>query len=628
MPSLKKVKEAYLEYLWENTPNPDLKIDSFIDKITEDDMGDLCFSDIDYDDRSRTQWQPSSHVSRILSLLRYYGEAELKNSESHRLTIERLIRNWTTHTYKSDNWYHRQISVPLEFGRIAMMVESYMPDDVKEALGKIVYTGTPYYLPMFTHCLFDNWDGDKAPNGTWVGANFIWGMNTTFMYALFMENEEILKAVHYEMDMLISKPKGEEGMKPDHSFYQHKRRWYSGGYCNPFLSNASHLIHYFLKGDYLFSDNGIASMVGQYLECWRYISMNGNMDFNARGRFIAKKSGVSNGPKAPNPTVVLLINTPHIPRKDDLKEYIKETTTPNEYNPNSPIKKTVYFPYVSHLSHIYGGNYFGITCINKNQLGAEHCNKEAVLCYNMSYGTRNCFMASGIEYRNVHVIWDYSAVPGTTSYYETDEELLARDGSWSEEYRQTERDICFGKTQGDSAILTQEVNHDGISLYATYFAKNGRLVVLGSDIKNESGKEIYTTIDQCYATDVEIHDENSASCGGFTYYNLNEADEIAFKVEHRKMKSGRNDLSVIDTKYEFEVEGDVFQPTIYSTGNTYAYAVTGRGKAVGARILFNDACVQGVEFDDGQIQLAFHEDATIEIGGTIFEGKKNELYII
>ena len=94
------------------------------------------------------------------------------------------------------------------------------------------------------------------------------------------------------------------------------------------------------------------------------------------------------------------------------------------------------------------------------------------------------------------------------------------------------------------------------------------------------------------------------------------------------MKSGRNDLSVIDTKYEFEIEGDVFQPTIYSSTNTYAYAVTGRGRAHGAKILFNDERVQGVAFDDGEIQLAFHDDATVEIDGKSFTGKKNELYII
>ena len=168
--------------------------------------------------------------------------------------------------------------------------------------------------------------------------------------------------------------------------------------------------------------------------------------------FIAKKS--SESPiKTPNPTVELIINTPHIPRKDELQAYIDECIADEVYNPNSPIKKTVYYPYVSHLSHIYGGNYFGITCLNKNQVGAEHCNKEAVLCYNMSYGTRNCFMATGREYLNVHVIWDYSAIPGTTSYYETDKELLARDDRWALDYRETERDICFGKTQGNSAIL-------------------------------------------------------------------------------------------------------------------------------------------------------------------------------
>ena len=625
MLSLKKVKDAYLEYLWSGTPNANLNIDGFFDKLADDGMGGLCFTDIDYEDRSRTQWQPNTHNSRIHTLLCYYGEEKLKNDEDFRLIIEKLLRNWTTHTYKSDNWYQIQIAVPLKFGQLALMTEKYMPDELKAEIARVVYTGTPYHLPMFEHCLFDNWQ-DKAPNGTWVGANFIWGMNTTFMYALYTENEEVLKLVHYEMDMLISNPKGDEGMNPDHSFYQHKRRWYSGGYCNPFLENASHLIHYLLKGDYLFSEKGISNMIGQYLECWRYIMMNGRMDFNARGRFIAKKTSTAKS-KEGNKTVNLLINTPHIPRKEELKAFIEETTADDVYNPNSPIKKTVYFPYVSHLSHIFGGNYFGITCINKNQLGAEHCNKEAVLCYNMSYGTRNCFMASGKEYLNIHVIWDYSAVPGTTSYYETDEELLARDDSWAQVYRETERDICFAEVKDNSAIVTQEVNHDGISLYATYFAKEGTLVVLGSDIKNESGKEIYTTIDQCYATDVDIHEKNSASCGGFTYYNLNESDEITFKVEHRKMKSGRNDLSVIDTRYEFEIEGDVFQPTLKHK-DTYAYAGTGRGRAHGARVLFNDERVQGVEFHDGEIHLAFHDNATVQVNSRSFTGEKNKLYIL
>ncbi|MCQ3915745.1 MAG: hypothetical protein MJ195_03470 [Mycoplasmoidaceae bacterium] len=68
------------------------------------------------------------------------------------------------------------------------------------------------------------------------------------------------------------------------------------------------------------------------------------------------------------------------------------------------------------------------------------------------YGVNVCAMEDGDEYADISPLWNYCQIPGTTAYYESDEQLKKYD---NEDFKRTksgtfyagadkvETDICF-----------------------------------------------------------------------------------------------------------------------------------------------------------------------------------------
>ena len=105
--------------------------------------------------------------------------------------------------------------------------------------------------------------------------------------------------------------------------------------------------------------------------------------------------------------------------------------------------------------------------LNNTTLGAEKCNNEGELCYNMSYGTRTCFMRRGDEYLDVNPIYDFAHMPGTTARLETDDQLKVCMDWWCVPLP---NDHVGGLTEGDRGIIYERPEHDGITATVSFFA--------------------------------------------------------------------------------------------------------------------------------------------------------------
>lgn len=435
-------------------------------------------------------------------------------------------------------------------------------------------------------------------------------MTCSFCYGILTKDQEILDAVSKEIEYQFLYP-GEEGIKPDHSFYQHGTRWYSGGYGRSFLTCVTPMICGFLSAEMPFSEKALEVFLGQFLDGARYFTHHGYYDYHAVGRELSRKNALWVGEI--QTAVEVLCTLPALPRLDEMQAFREEL------NGKMPEDTTRFYPFISHLTHRHGDLYFGITGINQGEMGAEHCNGEGVLCYHMTYGTRTAYMGTGKEYFNLDPLFDYAHVPGTTAFDETDEELRKRDPRWSGKICQ---DRCLAaETDEEGGIVTQTVRHDGISYISTFALENGMLVALGTAIENTTGKPLHTTIDQCFSENVEIVSDTLAHAGCFSYHILE--GEGCFAYETKQGDRCRNSLESPSAP----VEGKVFLAKIQNVQDQYAYAITPRNKANSAEILANLPTFQAVRMPSGKIYLACHTRKTFTYNGKTVMGNPVECYI-
>lgn len=595
--TISAIKHAYRDYLWRKLAEQNLSPKTLLSHLTDDGEGGLYFADLDYTSPLKSVWPAGEHVIRLLALVGAYGEERQKCPENACVIIG-LLRHWLSHNYVCPNWWHNDIGVPMRLGQIALLTEEILPDELKPPLKIRIKRGTYLDIPQIEAGFRDNWK-DAPPCGAWTGANFLWGMTTSFTYALLTEDKEILKNVKREIAYQFLRP-ASEGINPDHSFYQHGTRWYSGGYGRSFLVCVTPMICAFLSASVPFSKKALDLFLSQFLDGARHFTHRGYYDFHAVGRELSRKDALHVGEI--KTAVKALTLVPNLPRKEEMLAFLSEME-----GKKAPKMHTVFFPYISHLSHKYKGCYFGITGMNQGEMGAEHCNGEGVLCYHMTYGSKTCFMGTGKEYSNIDPLFDYAYVPGTTTFDETDDELLARDPKWTGKVCWDRRLACATTKRG--GILTQRVEHDGISYISTFVVENGTLVALGTNIENTTGKPLHTTIDQAFAQNTDIQSPTLAHSGKFSYHIL--SGKGHFAVTHRTGNTQRNNRESLPKARE----GDVFLAAIEDVTDQYAYAITLRNTPNSAEILQNLPSFQAVRMPSGKIYVANYTLQTLAFNG-------------
>jgi hypothetical protein len=232
-------------------------------------------------------------------------------------------------------------------------------------------------------------------------------------------------------------------------------------------------------------------------------------------------------------------------------------------------------------------------------------------------------MRCGDEYLDVNPIYDFAHMPGTTARLESDDQLKVRMDWWCVPLP---NDHVGGMTEGDRGIIYERPEHDGITATVTFFAFDGKLVALGTDIRDEAPEKgtLTTTLDQCRARDMEwVEDGQRVHHGEFTYHNLDKDTKLCAQITHRTGSWTRNSYEEPLT----HEEGDLFCAYIPVEKPSYAYAVTPRGADVGAQIVANTSDCHAILLDDGTLMAVFHTATTLTVSGQTFEGEAGQCVI-
>lgn len=555
--------------------------------------GTYLWRDLDYADRSRSGvWQAAKHTHRLEAAIVRCGRERLHDDGAAREKLLGALRFWLIRDFQNPNWWHNEIGTPALLGDIGLLLWEYLSGEETEQLLRLVSRGSVGSRPELLRR---------------SGANLIWEILNSVRHALLSGDAALLRVCRdcAEKEMEVSG----EGIQPDGSFYQHGPRWYSGGYGASFTFELSRLVWLFRGTSFGFPDERLAVFLRHVLDGQRRMMLHGYFDYAGVGREITRRGALR--PAELIAGVRLLAEIGDLPRRAEVLGFVRDIDRGAAAEETDPYSGAAWYPGISFLAHRQRGAYFGIKCLTDTQYGAEVCNSEGALCYNMSYGTHTCLMRRGDEYYDLNPIYDWAHVPGTTARQESDAELLVHRDWWR---LPLPNGHTGGMTEGGRGIVFEKPEHDGISLAASFFVFDGCMAALGAGIRDEKadGKPLTTTLDQCRPVLPEIGN-GRVSNGGFTYENLDPGTELRAEVVRRTGSWRRNSFEETDEK----VTGEVFLAEIPVTPgrDCYAYAVSPRGTDAGVRILSNTAALQAIALPDGTVMAVFHEAGELAVPG-------------
>ena len=593
------IKERQRELSYTNTYSPErnAKLCSAID----DGSGCFYWEDIKYIDDVCSIWGPQQHLKRMVGILQAGGKEKIENDAEWRNKAIGVLRYWLKHDFTCPNWWHNEIGTPLDIAATVFMLEKYLDEsDIKKAV-EIISRGSMKYCE----------NADRQ-----AGANLLWASSVTLKHALLSGDEEELA---YAVKRAESELKfGIEGIQKDGSFYQHGYRWYSAGYGLSFVAEVAPFVLILDGTSFVFKNENLEIFLVHVLDGLRHMFIKNVFDYGSVGREFTRKGACT--ALVLKDAVKMLSVCENIPRRDELLALY------DELNGNAKaVSSTNYYYKINVLNQKTDGYYMSVRGTGPRLAGAEHCNGEGVLCYNMSYGTNTCFMKSGKEYFEIAPVWDYSKIPGTTAREETDEQLLNDHGKWHVEVLQDT--VADGKVKGDCGIYFQNFRHEDISLKAAYFLYKGNMVCLGADVKDcapEKG-DVYTTVEQCIADNPLQISEAISENSGFLYRNLDRNTSFSMSVSEVCGSWKRNNTY---SNLPDETK-TVFMLTIpYNAEyDKYAYMVSAKGYEVEVQIIRNDGVCQAVCFKNNTVMAVFYVDGNFEFNGKKYSGNKGELLI-
>lgn len=408
-----------------------------------------------------------THLKRLASMAVAFRKPGNQYSGSAKLLgkIQSGLDYWYKMQPTSKNWWFIDIGAPQDY----MVALILLKDRISEK--KLLHYSS--YLKDRTGN-----QGHKGKNRTWV--------SDVTIHKGCIENKLDLIRIGFESiasTIKIVPRQGDEGIKIDGSFHQHRPQLYSGGYG---LSIMDDLAHYILLADGtmfapLFTPEKKKILADVLLNGHRLFGYRGYFDFGTVGRNITRKDGIGNISTA-TLDWMKQNDSAHTADYQAWKEHILGAVFPVPGNKHF---------WKSDIMTQHGANYYlSAKVISARTLGTEMINNENFKGYNLPLGATN-IMTSGEEYRNIYPLWDWSRVPGTTAAQHPDSTRLSG-------YLFGKNNFGGGVSNGQNGVIAYQHDYKGLQASKAYFFLNDVMLCLGAGITSDSREEVVTTVNQCF----------------------------------------------------------------------------------------------------------------------------------
>ena len=485
-PATKKIKKRVVATLL----RPEVDDDHI--KALIDSHKDGIWPNIDYQDVTREGFLHRIHADNLLLLARAYRKKSSKfhKDEEVKKVLERALRHWVDHDYKSDNWWYNQIGIPRTFVGIMLLIGQELPKDLVEKSQTIISRA--------------NIEAQGArPGGDRIKIAGIEAKNKLFLEdgPGFGATIKVIEGEIKQVDWIgaeygygfldtgkgfENRNSGGRGIQHDNSFHHrydgvNNTLSYGIGYAEAFIEWAT----YTNNTGYAFSEEKLEALIDYFLDGICKTAIYGKFpDPGAKNRSISR-------PGALKPYPDLMVE-----RLLDLSNYRKA-----ELREISAIRKENIKPTLSHATFYRHSEHFTFqrpdffTSVRMYSTRTHNMevpyNSEGLLNHHRGDGA-NHISVTGDEYLDIWPVYDYQKIPGTT--------IVQKSELPAPKQIQTLGITDFVGAATDGAYAAVAFDHknqtDTLAARKSWFFFDDAYVCLGAGISSDSDFPVVTTLNQ------------------------------------------------------------------------------------------------------------------------------------
>jgi chondroitin AC lyase len=574
---------------------------------------DGSWSDVDYDNRERSTWDPARHLSRTMLLLRAARHRDTSEADAQSLleSAKHAHAFWLQRRPESDNWWHNTIGGPLALCQILVLFGPDLPksdrEDTLQILGGVEIGRT--------------------------GQNRAWVSSINFIRGCLIEDPDLMQIALNEIVGEVKISDGPEGIQPGWSFHQHGPQLYQGNYGAHFLETVAPYTTLLAGTQFELSEPLIEVLTNLALEGTSWMTWGSRMDYNVVGRFISSPHRSRwESEKLVEPCEHLAeVNEQKRAALLAFRDRLEDSKQPGDGAPNG----NRMFWRSDFMVHRAPDRYLSVRMSSTRTVRSEACNQEGLQNYHLGDGT-TLFMQRGDEYDGIFPAWDWKRVPGVTCQKSEKPLPVLSTG------KDLGADLSVGGVSDgrDGAAAMRSVR-DGVSARKAWFCKDSTMVCLGADIGSHSRHPVITSINQCLLkSDVHIGTPDGPTpflytdrvFGGLPWVHHDGIgylllQQMAVDVRREPQWGAWKDIN--GNASSDRVLRDVFSLWVeHGTGPLdahYAYAVS-MGLDVeqtsalsanpGFEILANTSDMQSVRWQGGLTEAVFWKPGKVEISAT------------
>lgn len=450
-------------------------------------QSDGSFADIDYTEKSQTNWKPVVHLDRLKAIVLAYTMTGNKYSGNHEVysTIVRMLEFWYTAHPTSTNWYMQQIACPQRTGVLLILMRSGampLPVDIEDKLIDRIKAegGRPDQKGSL----------GTAANKLDIATHWIYrGCLTADVAVLSFGMEQA-----YQPLILTTG----EGLQHDFSYQQHGNQLYIGGYGFVIIDGISKIATYTIGTPYELSGEKLQLLSLFIRKAYLPTIRGRHFLYNVLGRGLSREGALSQSGVS---TIIERMVSLDPSYADVYKDAICRLNDTRQADYGLASSHTHFWrsDYTLHQRPDYTAD---VRMASKYTGRNENGNGENLKGYFLTDGAMDIAM-SGDEYLNIFPVWDWNRIPGVTA------PVIANIPQPTQWFTAGESTFAGGVSDGKygvSAYLLNDYKY-GINTTArkSWFFFDDEVVCLGSGIKSSSTAEINTTVNQSLLkTDVTV----------------------------------------------------------------------------------------------------------------------------
>ena len=378
-------------------------------------QADGSWKDINYNDRSRTEWDPANHWGRLTTLAQAFhcvacsgGGGSTTGKPVGRLlpAIEAGIRFWKQHDFIDPNWWWNDFGVPMKMQAMLVVMANSSSADRNKVLPQDLFD---YALTLLAR---------GTDHGSYTGENLVWSLQLDIQRGSLAGNKTLVGHAFSRMwSSIVIAPQAGDGLMADGSFHQHGALLQSGSYGAGLMTDVMNFVKLSAGTAFAIPTAPLHVLVHYLTAGQQYMIRAGDTVPNAswlippRGREITRPG---NGTFA-SATVVVGIDAilERLSSQGSTDARIAQLQSFQRVLQRQlpPVSSTRIFPDSDYAVHHRPGFSQDVRTWSTRTENAECVNEENELGAHLADGAAYTYV-DGTEYTNIFPVWDWRKVPG------------------------------------------------------------------------------------------------------------------------------------------------------------------------------------------------------------------------